>query len=68
MFLVRLYLSVLTLLFLLCSMLLGGLDLLAGTVIVCALLYLIIDMRAELRDLSILEARVSSFLTKLADS
>jgi hypothetical protein len=60
---IRIYICVLTLTFLLTSLLISGIGRLEGTVIVCALLYLIFDIREELRDLRALEARVSSGLS-----
>lgn len=57
---VRLYVAGLTLTFLLCTVVTRGIGMLEGTVIVCAVLYLILDIRAELWDLRLLEARVSS--------
>jgi hypothetical protein len=63
----RLYIAVLTLMFLLASIMTAGVGVLHAIVVVCALLYLIIDVRQELRDLRDLEVRVSSFST-LIDS
>lgn len=60
MFVIRLYVAGLTLTFLLCTVVTRGIGMLEGTVIVCAVLYLILDIRAELWDLRLLEARVSS--------
>ncbi len=57
---IRIFVSELILTFLLSALLTRGIGILEGTVIVCALLYLILDIRAELRDLAQLEARVSS--------
>ena len=62
MFAIRLYVGVLILGFMLSSIMIRGLDLLGGTVVVCALLFLILDMKAELRDWEMFEARISSLL------
>lgn len=59
---IRLYICVLTLTFLFTVLLTRGIGRLEGTVIVCALLYVIFDIREELRDLRALEARVSAGL------
>lgn len=56
----RVYVSELILAFLLSAVTTRGIGMLEGIVIVCALLYMILDIRAELRDLAQLEARVSS--------
>ncbi len=63
----RLYVAVLTLMFLFASVMTTGVGVLHGIVLVCAVLYLIIDVRQELHGLRELEARVSSFST-LIDS
>jgi hypothetical protein len=63
----RLYVAVLALVFLLASVLTAGVGMLHGIVLVCGVLYLIIDVRQELHGLRALEARVSSFST-LIDS
>jgi hypothetical protein len=60
MFVIRLYLAGLTLIFLACVLVTRGIGRLEGVVTVCAVLYLILDMRAELSDLRLLEARVLS--------
>ena len=66
---IRLYISVLTLLFLLLSIATRGLGILEAVVITCAVLYLILDirtdlqtMRVEIRLLQELEQRVSELL------
>ena len=55
----RLYLFVLTLVFLFISLASTGIGLLLGIVIVCPLIYLILDLREELAELKRLEAAVS---------
>jgi hypothetical protein len=60
MFVIRLYVAGLTLTFLICTVVTRGIGMLEGTITVCAVLYLILDMRAELSDLKLLEAKVSS--------
>ena len=57
---IRIYVSVLILTFLFSTLLTKGMVILEGIVIVCALLYMILEMRAELRDLRLLETHVSS--------
>jgi len=51
MLLTRLYVCTLTLTFLVLVMMDRGIGLLEGVVIACALVYLILDVRAELKDL-----------------
>jgi len=63
----RLYVAVLTLMFLLASVMTTGVGVLHAIVVVCAPLYLIIDVRQELRGLREFEVRVSS-LSMLVDS
>ena len=58
MFAVRTYLSALTLMFLLVALQTRGIGILEATVIMCPLLYMILDMREELHALKLLEARV----------
>jgi hypothetical protein len=58
MFTVRTYLSTLTLMFLLVALQTRGIGILEATVIMCPLLYMILDMREELDALKLLEARV----------
>lgn len=60
MFVVRLYVTALTLMFLVCALLTRGIGTLEGVITVCPMLYLILDMRAELSDLKLLEAKVLS--------
>lgn len=69
MLLIRLYLSALTLLFLLGVIAVRGVGILEAVVITCAVLYLILDVRTdlqasknELRILKELEQRLSPFL------
>ena len=57
---IRLYIGVLTLTFLLAALMTRGIGILEATVVVCSLLYLILDIREELRALRLLEAHVSS--------
>ena len=66
---VRLYISALTLLFLFLVIMNGGLGILEGVVIACALIYLILDTRDELHtrklqlaSLQDLEQRISASL------
>ena len=62
MFAIRLYISALILTFLLLALMTRDIGVLDAVVVVCPLLYLILDMREELQTLKLLEARVSSFL------
>ena len=55
---IRLYVAALCLTFLLCSVITKGIGVLHATVLVCALLYSILDAREELRELKKLEAKV----------
>ena len=59
MFAIRLYLAVLVLVFLLVAALRIGITFLVGTVVVCSVLYLILDMSEELRSLRKLEAYIA---------
>lgn len=61
MFAIRLYISALTLIFLLLALMTRDIGVLEAIVVVCPLLYLILDMREELQALKLLETRVSSF-------
>ena len=61
MFTTRLFISVLTLIFLLLVLVTRDIGMLDAIVVVSSLLYLIVDMREELKTLKLLEARVSSF-------
>jgi hypothetical protein len=56
---IRLYVAALTLLFLLVVLATRGIGMLEAVVVVCPLLYLILDLRAELLELRQLEAKVS---------
>ena len=60
MFAIRLYLSALVLIFLISVVMTRDIGVLESTVTISALLYLILDMRADLRDLKLLEAQVAS--------
>ncbi len=60
MFALRIYVVALTLAFLVGAVMTRGIGVLQATVIVCPLLYMILDIREELQDLRLLEARVSS--------
>ena len=55
----RLYLAALTLMFLLVVLATRGFGILESIVVVCALLYLLLDTRADLVELRQLEAKVS---------
>jgi len=60
MFAIRIYLSALTLTFLVVALMTRGIGVLEATVVVCALLFTILDVREELKALGTLEARVLS--------
>ena len=60
MFAIRLYLSALVLIFLISVVVTRDIGVLESTVTISALLYLILDARADLRDLKLLEAQVAS--------
>ena len=60
MFAIRIYLSALTLTFLVVAVTTRGIGILEATVVVCPLLYMILDIREELKALRLLEARVLS--------
>ena len=60
MFAIRIYLSALTLTFVVVALMTRGIGVLEATVVVCALLYTILDIREELHALRSLEARVLS--------
>lgn len=60
MFAIRIYLSALTLTFLVVAILTRGIGVLEATVVVCPLLYMILDIREDLQALRSLEARVFS--------
>jgi hypothetical protein len=57
---IRLYIATLALTFLLAAVMTKGIGVLEATVLVCSLLYLILDIREELQALRLLEARVAS--------
>ena len=57
-FIVRIYIAALTLLFLLAALTIRGIGPLEAIVVTCPLLYLILDTGAELHDLKALEAQV----------
>jgi len=66
---IRLYLSALTLVFLIAAWLNGGVNVLTAVVVICALVYLIIDARehlqlvkADCEMLQQLEKKLSAFL------
>jgi hypothetical protein len=63
MFAIRVYLAGLTLAFLGSMLMTNRLGLLAATVAVCSLLYLILDTREELQRSRLLEVQVSVFLS-----
>lgn len=60
MFAIRIYVAALTLTFLVVTLMTRGIGVLEATVVVCPLLYMILNMREELQDLRLLEARVLS--------
>ena len=57
---IRLYLAVLTVVFLLVVVMTIGIGLLEATVLTCVPLLLILDMREELRDIRLLEIRLAT--------
>ena len=59
MFLIRLYITALTLMFFIAVMM-KGIGVLEAVVVVSPLIYMILDMREELRELRSLEARILS--------
>ena len=61
MFGIRLYISALTLIFLLLALMTRDIGVLDAIVVICPLLYLILDMREELQTLKLIEKQVSSF-------
>lgn len=63
MFTIRLYISALTLVFLLLVLLTRDISMLDAIVVICPPLYLILEMKDELKSLRSLEARVSSLAT-----
>jgi hypothetical protein len=56
---IRLYVTALTVTFLLASLMTSGIGVLHGIILVCALLYLILDAREDLQELKKLEAQVA---------
>lgn len=61
MLVIRLYITALTIVFLVAVMT-KGIGILEGIVVVCPLIYMILDMREELRDLKSLDAQISALL------
>jgi hypothetical protein len=59
MFAIRLYVAALTVTFLLAFLMTSGIGVLHGIVLVCALLYMILDAREDLQELRHLEAQVA---------
>ena len=57
---IRLYLTVLTVVFLLVVVMTIGIGLLEATVLTCVPLLLILDMREELREIRLLEVRLAT--------
>ena len=62
MLLLRLYIAVLVLVFLLVSLFNQGIGVLEGTVITCGLLFLILDTKKDLDDIRHVEAEITSLL------
>ncbi len=60
MFAIRLYVTALALTFLLSVVVTRDIGVLEATVMVCSVLYIILDIRTELQELRLLEARVDS--------
>jgi len=60
MFVIRLYLAALTLTLLLTTLATSGVEVLTALVIICPLLYMILELREDLRELKSLEALVGS--------
>ena len=60
MLVIRLYIALLTLAFLLLSLLGPGIHVLHGTVIICALLFQILDIRKEIDEIKLLETQIAS--------
>jgi hypothetical protein len=67
MFAIRIYLSTLTLTFLVVSLITKGIGVLEATVIACSLIYMILDINEELQALRSLETRILS-LSRSSDS
>jgi len=60
MFVIRLYLAALTLTLLLTTLATSGVEVLTALVIICPLLYMILELSEDLRELKSLEALVGS--------
>lgn len=60
MFAIRIYLSALTLTFFVVAVVTSGIGVLEATIVVCPLLYMILDIRYELKVLRSPEARIYS--------
>lgn len=58
---IRLYISALTLIFLLLAVTTRDIGALDAIVVICPLLYMILEMKEELQSLRLLETRVSTF-------
>lgn len=67
MLVIRLYIIALTMT-LFITLLMKGFGLLEMIVVVCPLMYLILDMRQELNDLKLLESRIALFLLRIEGS
>ena len=65
MFGIRVYISALTLIFLLLALTIRDVGLLDAIVVTCTLLYLIIDMREELQSLRLIEDQISFLFPQL---
>lgn len=61
MFAIRLYISALTLVFLVLALMTRDIGVLDAIVVICPLMYLILDIREELQTLKLIEEKVSSF-------
>ena len=62
MLILRLYIAVLVLVFLVVSLLNQGIGFLEGTVITCGLLFLIFDTKKDLEDFKYVEAEIASLI------
>ena len=60
MFAIRIYVAALTIAFLLACVMTTGIGVLHATILACAVLYLILDLREDLQELKQLEAQVES--------
>jgi hypothetical protein len=65
MFGIRVYISALTLIFLLLALTIRDVGLLDAVVVTCTLLYLIIDMREELQSLRLIEDQIAFLFPQL---